>query len=155
MRPLPLTTLGRQETGTSAPWGLGSPSLCQWLSSTWGGSVVLAGPQTCPLQHSSCPPPGQGLEIPSFLSNHLHGPVWDQSPSVPRLLRTPETEGLLPGGPPLLPLALGAWPRLSVLVSGHSPPSVGAAPPAAPTTSCSPLPTPSMLHGPRPVGLGD
>lgn len=93
------------------------------------------------------PTPGQGLEIPFLPSNHLHGPVWDHCLSVPRLLRTPEWEGLPPGRPPY-PRALGAQPHLSALVSGHSPRSVGATPLAVPTTSCSPLPAPSMLHGP-------
>jgi len=46
------------------------------------------------------PTPEQGLEVPFFLSNHLHGPVWDHCLLVPRLLRTPEWEGLPPGSPP-------------------------------------------------------
>lgn len=55
-RPLPpLSTCGSQEAGTSAPWGLGSPSLCQRFPRTWGGAVALAGPQAWPPQHSSYP----------------------------------------------------------------------------------------------------
>lgn len=37
--------VGSQEAGTSVPWGLGSPRLCQRLPSTWGGAMALAGPQ--------------------------------------------------------------------------------------------------------------
>lgn len=59
-------TLGRQEAGTSAPWGLGSLCLCQWLSSTWGGPGVPAGSQACPPQHSSCPFWGRDLRSHSF-----------------------------------------------------------------------------------------
>lgn len=60
---------GSQEAATFAPWGLGSPSLCQQLPSTWGGAVPRLSPQ-----HSSCPLPGRDYSNPFLLSGRSQVP---------------------------------------------------------------------------------
>lgn len=144
-------TLGRQEAV--------QPRLGAWVPSLHANGFLAPGeglwsyldPRPAP-SVLQLPIPGQGLEIPFCLSNHLHGPVWDHCLSVPRLLRTPEWDGLPPSSSPH-PQALGAQPHLSVLVSGYSPPHGRATPLSLPATSCSPLPAPSMLCGPALWGL--
>lgn len=98
--PLPSPpTPGSQEAATFAPRGLGSPSLCQQLPSTWGEALPCC-PLGTPAAHS---PAGTQSPIPSERSV----PVPQARSGASHVEETPEPPGLTPAAPPPLVLVSG------------------------------------------------
>lgn len=131
-----ITYLGKVGSWQSASWGLGSPSLCQRLPSTWGAAAAPAGLQPVPLSTLAA-------HFRTGTRNPLHPEQPPPGPCLGPLSQSPGSSGLQSRRVSYLevPLSSRAQPYLPVLVSGHSTPRVGTAPLAMPS-SCSPCPHP-------------